>query len=156
MKNDKWGECEISIVCETQRKRKREMRQGRQGTYTEVTATLFPFPPLLYEHREDIRTEPQVHKKCGHTYSTHTEQGGEEEGGERRLDGLTHDERTGVRIEGSTQSEMGRHSEVRKERNIKRRSDRERESVRHQKQQWRWRETLTTDTGGDWCQNNVI
>lgn len=33
-------------------KRKREMRQGRQGTYTEGTATVFPSPPLLYKHRE--------------------------------------------------------------------------------------------------------
>lgn len=45
-------------MCERERKkgkRKREMRQGRQGTYTEGTATVFPSPPLLYKHREDTQ-----------------------------------------------------------------------------------------------------
>lgn len=54
-----------SRVCERERKkgkRKREMRQGRQGTYTEGTATVFPSPPLLYKHREDTQRATQYTK----------------------------------------------------------------------------------------------
>lgn len=45
-----------------EKKRKRETIQGRQGTYTEVTATWSPFPPLLYEHREDTHIHTKSHK----------------------------------------------------------------------------------------------
>ncbi len=61
-----------------EKEREKKTRQGRQGTYTEGTATLFPSPPLLYEHREThIHTEPQNTQKVW----SHTEPGREDEGG---------------------------------------------------------------------------
>lgn len=144
MREKKFQECvRVRGREKRERERERETRQGRQGTYTEVTATLSPFPPLLYEHREDTHTRTHKHtyvhtatntQKCCHTWSTHTEPGRERERSKGDRDGLIHNEREkgyrGVhvktkecQVEVQPKKRWGATAERRK-----RRRDRERES----------------------------
>lgn len=51
------------------------MRRGRQGTYTEGTATLFPSPALLYKHREDTHRATE-YTKVVVTWTRIEEEGG--------------------------------------------------------------------------------
>lgn len=68
----------------------------RQGTYTEVTATVLPFPPLLDEHKENTHAHAHIHRATNtpevwsHTEQTHkTKKGARRRLKERRTVGNT-------------------------------------------------------------------
>lgn len=157
----KFKEC-VREKVEIKRRGEKMTRQGRQGTYTEGTATLFPSPPLLYEHREETHTHTATKNTKGVvTHRTRKGGSGKREGGR---DGLIHDERekkyrkvqvktqeSGV----STQREMRCHRGKGK-RETERGGTENESLIRHQSSSEGGRETLTTNTGGSWCQNRVI